>query len=294
VRLEIVHTTRIEYSTDVVEGVMDTRLGPLSDPHQRWEHFDLEVQPLAAIRPYADGFGNPAHLITVSRPHRGLEIVARSEVFTLLDNPFNPPSVPPRPLSPSERWDYLSASRLVERCEAVAALAEPLQPPEPAAAFESVRALMALIYTNFRYEQYQTSVATTVAEVARDRRGVCQDFAHLLIGLCRAIAIPARYVSGYLALSEPGRARSQASTSPSQLLEVGSGRGAAASHAWVEAFTPTHGWRGFDPTNNVLASEHHVKMAIGRDYSDVPPTRGTARGGSEERLTVEVATRVLD
>jgi transglutaminase-like putative cysteine protease len=153
---------------------------------------------------------------------------------------------------------------------------------------------MALIYTNFRYEQYQTTVATTVAEVARDRRGVCQDFAHLLIGMCRAVAVPARYISGYIVVSEAGQTQRAEAIAPSDRLEPGPARGAAASHAWVEAFTPTHGWRGFDPTNNVLASERHVKMAIGRDYSDVPPTRGTARGGAEERMTVQVTTRALD
>jgi transglutaminase-like putative cysteine protease len=98
----------------------------------------------------------------------------------------------------------------------------------------------------------------------------------VLIGLCRAIGIPARYVSGYiLAGSDPDAPK----------------RGDAASHAWIEAFTPTHGWRGFDPTNDLMASEHHVKMAVGRDYHDIPPTRGTFRGVAKERLDVAVATR---
>jgi transglutaminase-like putative cysteine protease len=102
--------------------------------------------------------------------------------------------------------------------------------------------------------------------------------AHVLIdqfiGLCRALAIPARYVSGYLV--------------------SGRGVGENASHAWVEAFTPTHGWRGFDPTNELIASDQHVKMAIGRDYGDVPPTRGAYRGQAEERLSVEVAVLPVD
>jgi transglutaminase-like putative cysteine protease len=101
--------------------------------------------------------------------------------------------------------------------------------------------------------------------------------------LCRSLEIPARYVSGYLVMD---------SNTPPR--EGGPSRGAGASHAWVEAWTPTHGWRGFDPTNNVLASENHVKMAIGRDYADVPPSRGVYRGSAPETLTVEVTTKILD
>jgi transglutaminase-like putative cysteine protease len=294
VRVEITHTTRIDYSADVVEGVMDTRLGPRSDPDQRWEHFDLVVHPAAAIRRYTDGFGNTAHLITVSRPHRSLEIVARGEVHTLLGDPFLHSTDPPAPLAPSDRWDYLSPSMLVERSDELVRLAEPHRPRDPADTLEAVRALMGLIYNRFTYQQDQTTVATTVAEVLSHRRGVCQDFTHVLIGLCRAIEVPARYVSGYIALSGPAQSQTLGSMTQSQSIDRGPSRGAGASHAWIEAFIPTHGWRGFDPTNNLLASDHHIKMAIGRDYSDVPPTRGTARGGSEESLTVDVTTSILD
>ena len=107
---------------------------------------------------------------------------------------------------------------------------------------------------------------------------MCQDFAHLLIGLCRALQIPARYVSGYI-VTLGARWR------PS--------RGGGASHAWVEAFTPSHGWRGFDPTNNLLANDRYIKIAIGRDYHDVPPTRGTYRGAAVGNLGVAVSTRVV-
>jgi transglutaminase-like putative cysteine protease len=120
-----------------------------------------------------------------------------------------------------------------------------------------------------------------VAQIVKDRQGVCQDFAHLLIGLCRAIDIPARYTSGYIVVN--GNTESSAPT-----------RGSDASHAWVEAFTPTHGWRGFDPTNNLVANDRYVKIAIGRDYHDVPPTRGTYQGGGTERLTVAVTVRAID
>ena len=159
------------------------------------------------------------------------------------------------------------------RADELAAIAAPTRGSPP---FEAVQQLMHLVHERFEYRQDITDVETSAVAVLGHSSGVCQDFAHVLIGLCRSIGIPARYVSGYiLAGQEPD--------APT--------RGADASHAWVEAFTPTHGWRGFDPTNDLLASERHVKMAIGRDYHDVPPTRGSFRGVAEEELTVAVTTR---
>jgi transglutaminase-like putative cysteine protease len=288
VRVAIQHTTRIDYTAPVVEGVMDTRLGPLSDRHQRWEHFELHAQPSAAVRSYSDGFGNAAHLITVVRSHDYVEVVSRSQVQTLLADPFAAPARPPRPLGAAELADYSMPSTLVHRDPALDAMAAPYRLAEPSGAFDAVRALMGLIYEEFSYQQHVTTVTTTVAEVLRERTGVCQDFAHVLIGLCRAIGVPARYVSGYIVESGSQDSQGAAGRAPTP------SRGGGASHAWVEAYTPTHGWRGFDPTNNLLASEYHVKMALGRDYRDVPPTRGTFRGAAEERLVVEVAARPRD
>ena len=122
-----------------------------------------------------------------------------------------------------------------------------------------------------------TSTTTTVAEVLDGRAGVCQDFAHVLIGLCRSVGLPARYVSGYVLVGN----------GDPDSIHV------SASHAWAEVYSPTHGWRGFDPANNIVASEQHVKMAIGRDYGDVPPTHGTFRGLAETTLDVEVSVRKL-
>jgi transglutaminase-like putative cysteine protease len=297
VKVEITHTTRLSYGTDVVEGVMDTRLGPRSDPDQRWERFDLHTTPSAAIRRYEDGFGNTAHLITLARAHDELELVSHGVVETLLDDPFSLRPHLPAPLTPSELSDYLSPSDTVPADPALTEMALPFRPEGPDATLEAIQKLMELVYHQFTYQQEVTTVATTVPEVLNTRTGVCQDFAHVLIGLCRAINVPARYVSGYIVTGVP---RSQSQTlgtmSQSQSLPdpTAPSRGGGASHAWVEAYTPTHGWRGFDPTNNLLASTSHVKMAIGRDYTDVPPTRGTFRGQADEKLSVEVVTNVLD
>ncbi len=297
-RVSITHATHLSYGTHVVEGVMDVRLGPYSDTDQRWLEFNLRATPSAAIRQYYDGFGNSAHLVTIARPHDAVELVSRSVIDTLLEDPFRMPPVPPTPLRPSELADYLTPSMIVPADPALDAMATPFRPKHPNDTLESVQGLMALVYDGFQYEQHVTTVATTVPEVLKGRTGVCQDFAHVLIGLCRAIEIPARYVSGYIVPRPAEGLQQQTLGTMSQSQSFGTppgpSRGAGASHAWVEVYTPTHGWRGFDPTNNLLASTYHVKMGIGRDYNDVPPTRGTFRGMATEELSVDVEARILD
>lgn len=282
-RVAITHTTYLQYDAEVLEGVMDTRLGPRSDGDQQWEHFELRTDPTSAVRSYTDGFGNAAHLITLAKQHDFLEVVSRSVVRTLLDDPFRLPQRPAGPLRARERADYLSPSRLVPTSSEVADLARSYRPVGAGDILASLQGLMAFVYASFRYRQDVTTVATTVPEVLKGREGVCQDFAHVMIALSRAIDVPARYVSGYIVAN--GTAATTAGQAPR--------RGAGASHAWVEAYVPGYGWRGFDATNNLVASTSHVKMAIGRDYADVPPTRGTFRGQAAEHLRVDVAARPL-
>ena len=279
-KVHLEHITRLDYNTNVVEGVMDVRLGPLSDPDQRWDVFTINVSPSGSVRRYTDGFGNRAHLITVAKPHRMLEVVTRCDVVTTLVDPFSAPPQRPRALTPSELADYLQPSALVPVSAELAALAEPFRPASPEGTFEALRQMSKFIHDKFMYTKNVTTVATTVHDVLAQRSGVCQDFAHLLIGLCRSIGIPARYVSGYTV--------SGGTEAGAPMPET------EASHAWAEAYTPMHGWRGFDPTNDLVASTAHIKMAIGRDYADVPPTRGTFRGQAEERLTVSVEARQVE
>jgi len=290
VRAEVRHTTRLDYSADVVEAVMDVRLGPLTDQDQRVEHFELRVEPHGAVRRYTDGFGNPAHLISLARPHRFVEVVAATELDTLLDDPFRLPAQAPGSLDPRTATDSLQPSELVTLGPEIADLAAPYRSEDLARAFDIAQALMSRVHGLLSYRSSVTTVETSVDEVLRGRAGVCQDFAHLLIALARCLGLPARYVSGYIVQ----RIQTQTQSGQSQSQTVGPSRGAGASHAWAEVFTPTHGWRGFDPTNNLVANAHYVKVASGRDYHDVAPTRGTYRGEAEEHLTVDVSTRVLD
>ncbi|MDQ2912512.1 MAG: transglutaminase family protein [Chloroflexota bacterium] len=274
-KVRVEHTTRFEYAADVVESVIDVRLGPRSDEHQRWGRFDIRVDPAGSVRRYGDGFGNTGFLVTLARAHRHLDLRTAGEIETLLADPFALPAQLPDPLGPSALADFLDPSPLVPLVPGLGALAGPHRPTSGEDTFAAVQRLMHLVNERLEYVPGVTTVETTVVEVLGEPRGVCQDFAHLLIGLCRSVAIPARYVSGYTVADASGPAR-----------------GAGASHAWVEAFTPTHGWRGFDPTNDLVASGYHVKVAIGRDYGDVPPHQGTYRGQAEELLSVKVATAV--
>ncbi len=274
-KISLVHATELDYESDVVESVMDTRLGPMTDQHQRWERHEMSTRPASSVRRYADGNGNAAHLVTLARPHRSLKLVMRGSVETVLEDPFA--SAPARRLTVLERLDHVSPSPLVPRHPGLEALASPHRAAGDEGTFDSVRRLMHVVYEEFAYRPETTTVFTTADEMLTMGGGVCQDFAHLLIGLCRAIDIPARYVSGYIVTGErPDEPH----------------RGGGASHAWAEVYTTTHGWRGFDATNDLVAADRHVKMAIGRDYSDVPPTRGTYRGIAGEAIKVEVVARV--
>jgi transglutaminase-like putative cysteine protease len=276
VRLRVTHTSRLNYSEPVSEEVMECRLGPLTDEDQRWERFELRVRPSGRIHSFVDAFGNPGYLVTLAPSHEQIELTTESQVTTLLADPFAIPTVLPRPLAPLERHDYLAFSRLIPREPRLIEMAEPYRPAAPDQAFATAQALSELVHQQLAYIPDTTTTSTTVAEVLDGRAGVCQDFAHVLIGLCRSVGLPARYVSGYVRSHDEGEERP-----------------GAASHAWAEVYTPTHGWRGFDPANNLLASEHHVKMAIGRDYGDVPPTRGTFRGVASTTLAVDVSVRQL-
>ena len=275
--LDIVHTTCYSYDDPVAESVMEARLEPRSGPEQRLVNFALRCEPPTETFSYRDGFGNAVHLVTLLRPLAGLTLTARSRVETLLDNPFVPPERQAAAPDEVDLWLFRQAGGPVTLTPAVRALAERFRPAGPDRTLPALQDLMLFIYDGFSYEAAVTTVSSTVADLLALRRGVCQDFAHLMIAVCRAMGIPARYVSGYI-LSRPERAA----------------RGSGASHAWCEALVPGFGWRGFDPTNAVLAAGGHVKVAIGRDYRDVPPTRGVYRGIAREQMTVSVETLVAD
>jgi transglutaminase-like putative cysteine protease len=172
-------------------------------------------------------------------------------------------------------WEYLAPSAFAKETEALAAFREEIGLERGNDPLVALRRLMGETYARFEYSPRSTRVDSPIDEALETRKGVCQDFAHIFLSLVRPLGIPARYVSGYLFQTAGGHDRSTE----------------GATHAWVEVLLPDLGWVGLDPTNNLIADDRHIRVAIGRDYADVPPTRGVFKGVStvKSELSVSVA-----
>jgi transglutaminase-like putative cysteine protease len=303
--LEVEHLTRYRYAAPVGLAHHLAHLRPLEDERQQVERFAIEVAPEPMHRTDdADRLGNHRQCFTHNRPHRELQVHARSRVRVLA-----PPALDPSATlaweAVRERLRYAAgrafepASEFVHTSPYVPALAEVAAWAEEAftpgrAVAEVGIALMGKLHGGFAYRTESTEVDTPLAAVLDRREGVCQDFAHLLIGALRSKGLAARYVSGYLLTAPPdpgaGHAPSQGESLPVPLL------GADASHAWIALWCPPADgsqprWLELDPTNNLLPSINHVRLAAGRDYGDVTPLRGVIRGGGEHQLEVRVRTK---
>lgn len=302
-RLEVVHDTHYDYPAPVTLAHHLAHLQPLDDAHQRVRSFELLVDPapVPPPRPSRDALGNVQHHFSLAQAHDRLHVRARSEVelrprFTDLDAAASPPweqvaamlrYAARGPYRPAV--EFVQPSPFVPLLQALRAWAAPsLAPGRPVA--EVALELMQRVHDDFAYESASTEIDTPLAQVFEQKRGVCQDFAHLMAGALRAWGLPARYVSGYLLTRAPGDAQDMV--------------GADASHAWVQVWCPgtpgvptdgaDGGWLGLDPTNRLLPGAGHVRVAIGRDFGDVTPLRGVIRGGgASHRLAVAVHTRLL-
>ncbi len=269
-KLEIVHSTRYKYSGPIAETVMEVRLRPMDGNGQRCLEFDLDVSSGIEPRTYRDGYGNHVHYFNLVRPHTRLIVTSRSVVETGLglDKDAGEELV----------HDFLRFRSPVKDVDGVRELAgrHPIADPRSGPAVE--RALDELTLTisrEFTYDRAVTDVYSAVDEVLELRAGVCQDFAHLFIATARAMGVPARYVSGYIHVP-------------------GGGGASSASHAWAEGWVPGRGWVGFDATHPVRTSENHVRVAVGRDYTDAAPTRGIYVGSATGTMNVGVRTRSID
>ncbi|MGE3540171.1 MAG: transglutaminase N-terminal domain-containing protein [Candidatus Tectimicrobiota bacterium] len=279
------HTTTYTYPGTVSICYNEVHLRPRDSAWQTCTDYDLVVHPAPGVMNlYDDFFGNHVAFFTVQEPHRTLTVMAHSTVR------ITPASLPDPETTPA--WDSVPDSLRHDRSpEGLQAyqqtLASPYVPlsarlrhyampsfPPGRPLLAAVLELTQRIYRDFTYDPKATSISTPLHTVLRLRRGVCQDFAHLQIGCLRALGLAARYISGYLVTQPPpGRPR---------LV------GADASHAWVAVYCPGYGWIDADPTNNLLPSERHVTVAIGRDYSDVSPIKGVFLGGGQHIMRVAV------
>lgn len=281
--LEVRHVTQYHYAEPVRESVMEVWMQPQKTPRQRLVSFDLDIDPAAQLFSYADPFGNAVYHFDVPQPHERLRIVANAAVET------QAPPTPPDSLDHGEwdrlrsdfvrgeNFDFLTLGGFAAETDALRNYVaehrlDDLRRRDP---LNAVRALSEAIYTSFDYEPGVTHADSPIDLALGAGRGVCQDFAHIMIAICRSWGVPARYVSGYLFTDRQAGDRSDPD----------------ATHAWVEVFLPSLRWVGFDPTNNVMAGERHIAAAVGRDYNDVPPSRGVYKGDAESQLAVGVSVR---
>ncbi|WP_395717169.1 transglutaminase domain-containing protein [Prosthecobacter sp.] len=281
-RFRIFHRTRYVYRAPVRDSYNELRLRPVTDDKSRLEFFLLNVNPPARLRHFRDNWLNYVHYFDLPEPHGDLTIEAQSTINTT--NPYadgRPTGVKFATLK-TDLDDmvvpFLGGSCYVEISPEVWRLGIDIRDDRDDV-FEVAEAVMHHIFKNWAYAPNTTSVNTHMNEVLESKKGVCQDFAHLMIGICRSLGIPSRYVSGYLY------------NGPDSHL-----RGAQASHAWVEVHVPGKGWYGLDPTNDTLADERHIKIATGRDYNDAAPITGHFDGppGATTALQVELEVRRTD
>ncbi|OCR24305.1 transglutaminase [Pseudomonas syringae] len=287
---QILHDTHYKYDSPVSLAQQLAHLWPRRSPWQRCTEQQLLISPIPTVRrDELDVFGNPLTRLAFERPHDELQVNARLRVEVLRrphldfhqspawDLTRNGMTYNAKPMSADilEACRYRFESPYVHLKQSFAdfsAVCFPLGAP----LMLCVQALMEKIFREFTFDDEATQVATPLVEVLESRRGVCQDFAHLMLACLRSRGLSARYVSGYLLTQPP----------PGQPRLIG----ADASHAWVSVFCPVLGWVDFDPTNNVQPALEHISLAWGRDFSDVSPLRGVILGGGvhdpEVRVTV--------
>lgn len=285
-KLEIRHTTRYRYGSAVTDSVNEVRLTPRTDERQACYQHRLTVEPNVSLFSYEDFFGNRAHSFSAGAPHRELTIVAHSTVETR-----DREVVMGSEREPEPSWARLRTAEFIDRYaeyllptgyasfhQSVANFAATIE-GEEAGVFGFVRQVANRIFSDFEYKPMSTGVSTTAEELLGIRSGVCQDFAHLMLAVCRLRGVPTRYVSGYHFVGD---------------LQGRDADFEQASHAWVEAYIPGMGWQGIDPTNDNLIDWRYVKLGHGRDYLDIVPVKGIYKGTGEQTLQVTVDVRLAE
>lgn len=272
----IKHITRYTYPSPVIDSANQVMLFPIDDPEQEVKKHELIITHQPSVEIFTDYFGNKVGIFSVIKPHSQLTIESIIEVV------IQEAKLPANDTASESQWDNLNVIReqfpymdfmLLENCDSYDEIADVVKSlmNETITPFAIAEQMSAFVYHHFEYKKGITSVETQVDEIWKLKAGVCQDFAHILLVMLRIVGIPARYVSGYICPKNH---------------EL---RGEGATHAWVEAYIPFHGWIGLDPTNNCIASDRHVRLAIGRSFTDCTPVKGTYKGSSAHTLEVSVS-----
>ncbi len=274
--LEIQHETRLTYSQPVAEWLSELRLEPLSDANQSCQTFSLTVTGNPQFFRYMDGFGNRVHHFNLMNPALELQALAASVVETHPQEIDWGTSRSTWPLNPEQHciecMDFLRPGGPITQTSRLIPVLNMVEPKEGMRIVDFISTVSSYIHNSFIYAKAVTSVSSPIEHVLEQGKGVCQDFAHLMIAVLRSFGVPARYVSGYI-------------HRPNQESQ---------SHAWCEAWVPDMGWLGIDPTNNRPPNDHFVKVAVGRNFTDVPPNKGIYRGIGEEVIEARVETRELN
>ncbi len=276
VHYEIRHNLEFRYDAPVSGSVTTLHVSPVQNHRQVLHDISVGTDPPGKVFEFEGPFGNRGHFFDRHGSHRRLSIRVRSRVEAA-----PPELLPDQPVSGSwdamrrgirtaDLWLMLQPSRFVRMSPSLARFVSGNDVRKGEDPLSSIRDLGSTLFSVFEYAPGSTAVDSPIERILETRRGVCQDYAHVMASILRGWGVPARYVSGYLG--------PRGSDSPTGL-----------SHAWVEAWLPGFGWRGFDPANNCDCDERHVRVAVGRDYADVPPVRGTFHGNAGSTLTAEVS-----
>jgi transglutaminase-like putative cysteine protease len=273
---EIQHITRYIYEGLVRDSANQIILYPIKDEYQNVIKQELIITGNPSVDTFIDYYGNEVGSFTYSDSHNYLTINSRVTVTT------KHRALPVNDIFPGQQWEDLKRLKFVvpyidflrqeyfEGLEELKAIVE-LQRAADDTPYQVIMRFCQYVYDNFEYIKGVTTVETTLDEIWKIKSGVCQDFAHILMEMLRLVHIPARYVSGYICTYKNGL------------------RGEGATHAWAEAYIPDYGWLGIDPTNNCIANETHVRLAVGRNFSDCSPVKGVYKGSSNHKLEVAVS-----
>jgi transglutaminase-like putative cysteine protease len=277
-RISLLHRTTFAYVGKAHDSFNEVRLKPIDDATQICRGFELKTDPATEIRDYVDFYGNAVHYFDVVTPHAALMIEALSQVETTPN--AERPVVPVVPYSEKQveaereqRSEFMVDSHYVPLAVEIWKEAQDALAAGRTDVWSDAKAICRHVFTKFAYKPRSTGVATLATDALKLRAGVCQDFAHVALGMCRSSGIAARYVSGYFI---------KAQRNPDE---------EEASHAWIEVYVPGFGWSAYDPTHDRAADDRYIKAASGRDYADIRPVSGTYRGGKTRSLIVDVRVR---
>lgn len=282
-RLGISYRMHFRYSEPVTECQNEVRVRPRDDDHQRVLSYRLTSQPQLQVLSVVDYWGTVVEHLGIRTPHNELELLAEAAVETAKrPGPSEAPAVAALDdvdfrlehlefLEPSQHVDWHPGDAVSQRAAGAVATAASV-PEMVAAVVDDVRGALS-------YEQGATDIGVSLAELLKGGAGVCQDFAHLALGMLRSAGVPARYVSGYLFASDETSANPESETAEVVTVQT---------HAWIEVALPGSGWWALDPTNGGPVGERHVVIGCGRDYGDVPPVRGAFMGSGTAEVDAEV------